>query len=119
MSVVKRLIAKAQERANECGNPFVVARHDKGDELGFSIWPMDEVDGDEWEAFDAEVIAEVHPAPHPEYAVLDDIKIRVCWACPECDESTEWPVWEYQYSGTPMCIECDCDMQYIETRQYQ
>lgn len=117
MPDVKRLIAKAQERATECGTPFVVAEHDKGDERGFSIWPMDEVDGDEWNAFDAEIIAEVYP--REKYDVLDDSKLSAYWACPGCDESTEWPVWEYQDSGTPMCIKCDRDMEYIETRQYQ
>ena len=54
----------------------------------------------------------------PEYEVLNDRLIFAVYACPMCGEGTDWPIAAHQHSGTPVCCDCCCDMEYIETRKY-
>ena len=35
-----------------------------------------------------------------------------------CGEGTDWQIGDHQHSGTPVCCDCCCDMEYIETRKY-
>ena len=43
---------------------------------------------------------------------IDDHDVCHTWRCPDCDAEAEvGPVW-YQDNGTPMCVECDQDMDY-------
>ena len=45
-------------------------------------------------------------------AVFNDHDVCHTWQCPDCDEVAEvGPIW-YQDNGTPMCVECDQDMDY-------
>ena len=52
---------KAQDRANACDSAFVIATYDRGETRVMGIWPMDEVDSDEWCAFDAMLVEEIYP----------------------------------------------------------
>ena len=46
---------------------------------------------------------------------IDDSKIRDVWCCPDCeDKAYVKPLW-YQDNGTPVCTDCDNDMNYIGT----
>ena len=49
----------------------------------------------------------------PEYEVLNDRLIFAVYACPECGEGTDWQIGDHQHSGTPVCDDCCCDMEYI------
>lgn len=51
---------------------------------------------------------------------VSDRAVRHHWKCPDpmdegCKEkaiiSPDW----YENNGTPICIECDCDMEYVKT----
>ena len=54
-----------------------------------------------------------------DYTILDDNLLRAVWACPECKDTVECNVWDYQNVGTPYCADCDEDMVYIQTRLYK
>ena len=46
---------------------------------------------------------------------VKDDDVRNVWVCPECKDTCEIsPDW-YQDNGTPMCCECDDDMEYSHT----
>lgn len=46
---------------------------------------------------------------------IDDEKLRHFWNCPECNSKEHVsPDW-YSNNGTPVCGECDCDMEYSHT----
>jgi transcription elongation factor Elf1 len=48
----------------------------------------------------------------PKWTIIPDEKVRNWWKCPECNKkdyvSPDW----YSNNGTPMCGDCDCDMEY-------
>ena len=45
------------------------------------------------------------------WTIIPDNNIRCNWKCPECGEETDvTPDW-YQDNGTPVCGDCDCDME--------
>lgn len=49
------------------------------------------------------------------WQIIDDNKIRHVWRCAECeDEVNIEPSW-YQNNGTPVCSDCDTDMEYLHT----
>ncbi len=49
------------------------------------------------------------------WETIDDKKVRHIWVCSECQEkATVSPDW-YSDNGTPMCTECDIDMDYDHT----
>ena len=49
------------------------------------------------------------------WRLIDDSKIRDVWYCPDCeDKAYVKPLW-YQDNGTPVCADCDNDMNYIGT----
>ena len=49
------------------------------------------------------------------WIAIDDTKIRNVWHCAECgDREYVEPSW-YQDNGTPVCADCDEDMEYIGT----
>jgi len=39
------------------------------------------------------------------------------WKCPECGYETEWSDEDVANSGTPVCPDCDCDMELSEEEQ--
>ena len=44
-----------------------------------------------------------------------DCRVRHIWKCPECgEEATVGPDF-YAEAGTPVCGECDTDMEYLRT----
>ena len=44
-----------------------------------------------------------------------DFRVRHVWRCPECgEEATVGPDF-YGEAGTPVCGECDTDMEYLRT----
>lgn len=46
---------------------------------------------------------------------ISDEKVRTIWECPDCkDKAYVEPDW-FQDNGTPMCGECDNDMDYLFT----
>lgn len=49
------------------------------------------------------------------WKVIDDTKIRHVWRCAECEDEINIPPWYYQDNGTPVCHDCDEDMQYLST----
>ena len=49
------------------------------------------------------------------WKVICDTNIRSYWKCPECNEGVVVYLNEYQDIGTPICSDCDCDMEYIYT----
>ena len=47
--------------------------------------------------------------------IIDDDKVVNVWKCEDCNEKAEiHPDW-YQNNGTPVCCECDRDMEYVHT----
>jgi formylmethanofuran dehydrogenase subunit E len=49
------------------------------------------------------------------WVIIDEKKLRHKWECPNCDEYAYVQPWWYSENGTPMCTECDDDMEYIRT----
>ena len=49
------------------------------------------------------------------WIAIDDTNIRHVWRCAECEDEVNIPPWYYQDSGTPICRDCDEDMQYLST----
>ena len=62
MRLQDSLYAKAQRLANEKRETFVLAVYDRFDDRAMGIFPMSEVDTDEWDALDPEIIEVVDPA---------------------------------------------------------
>ena len=49
------------------------------------------------------------------WKVIDDSAIRHVWCCASCDDKVNvTPLW-YQVNGTPVCTNCDTDMEYLQT----
>lgn len=38
-------------------------------------------------------------------------EIPTQWVCPECGDDCEWTMSQAAEGGTPVCAECDCDME--------
>lgn len=51
----------------------------------------------------------------PIWTIIDDTKLRHVWRCPDCDFESMVEPWWYQDNGTPVCIDCEDDMQYLCT----
>jgi len=49
------------------------------------------------------------------WKVIDDTKIRHVWRCVACEDEVNVVPWDYQNIGTPVCADCDEDMQYLST----
>ena len=49
------------------------------------------------------------------WKVIDDTKIRHVWRCAECEDEVNVVPWDYMNIGTPVCADCDEDMQYLST----
>lgn len=47
--------------------------------------------------------------------VLPDHCIHLQWICPECSEETSLMPSSLQDLGSPICRNCDCDMDYRHT----
>ena len=47
--------------------------------------------------------------------MLDDEKIWCVWQCASCEEKSYVKPWDCQNIGTPVCSECDEEMEYIRT----
>lgn len=43
---------------------------------------------------------------------LDPHKVITTWKCPYCKDTCEVDVTFFQDNGTPMCVECDLDMDF-------
>lgn len=48
-------------------------------------------------------------------SIISDDNIANHWKCPECGEAVTITPDFYQNNGTPMCIECDEDMEYTHS----
>lgn len=49
------------------------------------------------------------------WETIEDSKVKNVWQCPDCNTFAEiTPDW-YQNNGTPMCFQCDIDMEYVHT----
>lgn len=49
------------------------------------------------------------------WQTVEDEKVKSLWVCPECKQKAYiHPDW-YSNNGTPMCTECDADMEYVKT----
>lgn len=56
---------------------------------------------------------------NPKWIKISDENLRHLWKCPECqEEETISPDW-YSDNGTPMCGDCDCDMEYSHSEVKQ
>ncbi len=44
-----------------------------------------------------------------------DYRIRHTWRCPNCKEEATVGPGFYEEAGTPVCGECDTDMEYLRT----
>ena len=49
------------------------------------------------------------------WKIIDDTKIRHVWRCAECEYEVNVVPWDYMNIGTPVCADCDEDMQYLST----
>ena len=49
------------------------------------------------------------------WKIIDDTNIRHVWRCAECTDEINIEPWWYQDNGTPVCADCDEDMQYLST----
>ena len=55
--------------------------------------------------------------PVKKWLKVADEKIRHIWWCPGCKaKAIVTPEW-YQDNGTPVCVDCDCDMEYLKTEE--
>ena len=53
------------------------------------------------------------------WKTIGDDKVRHIWRCAECKtEAQISPEW-YAGNGTPVCCDCDIDMEYLRTDIYQ
>lgn len=46
---------------------------------------------------------------------INDDDIRSIWECPDCDNYACVGPEEYADIGTPVCSDCECDMEYSHT----
>ena len=46
---------------------------------------------------------------------IEEKNVRHLWECPECDDALYVQPWFYSEMGTPVCSDCDKDMEYIRT----
>ena len=46
---------------------------------------------------------------------VQEANVRNIWKCPECDDQAAISPDFYELSGTPMCHECDCNLEYVRT----
>jgi transcription elongation factor Elf1 len=46
---------------------------------------------------------------------IDDSKVVNVWVCPDCNAEASVNPDYYQDNGTPVCGECDLDMDYSHT----
>jgi len=49
------------------------------------------------------------------WTIIDDTKLRHVWRCAECNDEVTVTPWDYQNIGTPVCCDCDEDMEYLST----
>lgn len=49
------------------------------------------------------------------WIAIDDTKIRHVWRCVQCEDEVNVEPWWYENNGTPVCSDCDMDMQYLST----
>ena len=52
-----------------------------------------------------------------EWVIVDDLRVRHLYRCPECDSELYVDPNFFEAMGTPVCTEndCDCDMDYVRT----
>lgn len=46
---------------------------------------------------------------------IEEKKVRHLWECPDCNKGVYVQPWYYSEMGTPICSDCDNDMEYIRT----
>lgn len=47
---------------------------------------------------------------------IADEKIRTVWVCPDCKNKARVSPDYFQDNGTPMCCDCDTNMEYLYTK---
>ena len=58
---------------------------------------------------------ELDPAVRQRWTPISDDDVLTIWTCPDCLSIVQTPPSYYQESGTPMCCDCDVDMDYVGT----
>ena len=53
------------------------------------------------------------------WKTIDDDKVRHIWRCSECKTEAQIAPERYAGNGTPVCCDCDIDMEYLRTDIYQ
>lgn len=53
------------------------------------------------------------PVGEDEFTPLDDKNYFTLWRCPECDKDFPIELSFFEKNGTPVCNECDTDLEYI------
>jgi hypothetical protein len=43
---------------------------------------------------------------------VEEIVENIVWKCPECRRETAWTYYRLAQSGNPVCLFCDCDMEW-------
>ena len=49
------------------------------------------------------------------WIIIDEKKVRHKWECADCEANVYVEPWYYSEMGTPSCLECEKDMEYIHT----
>ena len=50
------------------------------------------------------------------WSKIKDEDVRTVWKCPECGDKASVSPDFFQESGTPVCCNCDKDMDYLHTQ---
>lgn len=48
------------------------------------------------------------------WVIIEEKRIRHRWACADCGKVEYVPSWYYSEMGTPVCKDCDEDMEYVQ-----
>lgn len=49
------------------------------------------------------------------WVIIEEKRIRHRWECAKCNKVEYVPPWYYSEMGTPVCKDCDEDMEYVHT----
>ena len=49
------------------------------------------------------------------WVIIEEKRVRHRWECAKCNKVEYVPPWYYSEMGTPVCKDCDEDMEYVHT----
>lgn len=49
------------------------------------------------------------------WVIIENKRLRHRWICTDCGQTEYVPPWYYSEVGTPICRDCDTDMEYMHT----